>query len=110
LRCLFTACHLTISFLDVYRFGSGSAVDLSTIAFATSGCSGAELEAIVNEAAIRAVRRVSTALRNPNVDPATITPNVRAEDFEGSVASFFASRSKRNSGGMGDILNSVWKA
>jgi ATP-dependent 26S proteasome regulatory subunit len=105
---LFAHCYLT--FIDGYRFGSGSAVDLSTIAFATSGCSGAELEAIVNEAAIRAVRRVSTALRNPNVDPATITPNVRPEDFEGAVASFFASRSKRNSGGMGDILNNVWKA
>lgn len=91
------------------RFGKGDAVDLSAVAFATSGFSGAELESIVNEAAIRAVRRVSTALRDPNVDPNTITPNVRAEDFEGAIATFFASRSKRSNGGMGDILNNVWK-
>jgi SpoVK/Ycf46/Vps4 family AAA+-type ATPase len=103
------ATHVVSAFL-LARFGKGDAVDLSAVAFATSGFSGAELESIVNEAAIRAVRRVSTALRDPNVDPTTITPNVRAEDFEGAIATFFASRSKRGNGGMGDILNNVWKS
>jgi SpoVK/Ycf46/Vps4 family AAA+-type ATPase len=100
--------HSQDNFVLQKRFGKGDAVDLSAVAFATSGFSGAELESIVNEAAIRAVRRVSTALRDPKVDPTTITPNVRAEDFEGAIATFFASRSKRN-GSMGDILNNVWK-
>jgi ATP-dependent 26S proteasome regulatory subunit len=83
-------------------------VDLSVIALSTNGCSGAELEAIVNEAAIRAVRRVSAALRDPSIDQTTITPSVRPEDFEDAVSSFYSSRSKRN-GSVGEMLNNVWK-
>jgi hypothetical protein len=63
---------------------------------------------MVNEAAIRAVRRVSAALRDSDVDPTTITPNVLPEDFEGSVGTFFATR-KKGPSGMGEILNNVWK-
>jgi ATP-dependent Zn protease len=88
-------------------FGVGNAVDLSTVALATSGLSGAELEFIVNESAIRAVRRVSAALRDDTVDPTTITPNVRPDDFEDAVRTFYSSRKKTASGSMSDILNNV---
>jgi len=86
--------------------GKGNAVDLSAIATVTSNLSGAELEFIVNEAAIRAVRRVSAALRE-GTEPADIkSPAVCAMDFEDSVRSFFQSR--RPSGGSGmDVLSNM---
>lgn len=67
-------------------------VDLSAIASVTPGLSGAELEFIVNEAAIRAVRRVSAALRE-GMEPKDIpSPHVNAMDFEDSVKNFFETR------------------
>ncbi len=87
--------------------GQGNAVDLSAIAAITSGLSGAELEFIVNEAAIRAVRRVSAALRE-GADPKSIkSPAVCAMDFEDSVRSFFQTRKPSGGGGMGDVLSNV---
>jgi ATP-dependent Zn protease len=82
--------------------GVGEAVDLSAIAALTSGLSGAELEFLVNEAAIRAVRRVSSALREGK--SAGITPHVKPEDFEGSLANYFATRKPK-----GGIVEDVWK-
>ena len=83
--------------------GQGNAVDLSAVASVTSNLSGAELEFIVNEAAIRAVRRVSAALRE-GVEPANIkSPAVCAMDFEDSVRSFFETR-KPNTGNIFDAL------
>jgi cell division protease FtsH len=87
-----------------YSLGKGSKVDLSAVAAVTDGLSGAELEFIVNEAAIRAVRRVSAALRQGK-DPGTA--HVDAEDFEASVANFFATRRKSNSAG--DVFKNVFK-
>jgi len=84
-------------------FGIGNKVDLSAIASATVGLSGAELEFIVNEAAIRAVRRVSAALRDDATDPSTVTPSVQSSDFEESLKNFFTTR-KRSGGGLGDIF------
>lgn len=84
--------------------GRGDAVDLSAVAAVTSNLSGAELEFIVNEAAIRAVRRVSSALRE-GIDPADIkSPAVCAKDFEDSVKSFFESRRPTSGGGIFDAL------
>ncbi len=93
----------------VGSLGQGNAVDLSAIAAITSGLSGAELEFIVNEAAIRAVRRVSAALRE-GADPKNIkSPAVCAMDFEDSVRSFFQTRKPSGGGGMGDVLSNVFK-
>ncbi|KAL9179651.1 hypothetical protein ACHAXT_008941 [Thalassiosira profunda] len=83
--------------------GMGAAVDLSAVATVTRGLCGADLEFIVNEAAIRAVRRVSSKLRLGE-DPKGITPTVSAEDFEDSVKSFYQTRQK---GGLDDIFSSV---
>jgi len=92
--------------VDSSRLGSlgkGKAVDLSAVAAVTPNLSGAEMEFIVNEAAIRAVRRVSAALRE-GAEPADIKlPSVCAMDFEESVRSFFVSR-KPNSGNIFDVL------
>lgn len=85
--------------------GIGENVDLSAIAALTSGFSGAELEFLVNEAAIRAVRRVSSALREGK--SAGITPHVRPEDFEASLANFFATRKPK--GGIDDVWKNVWR-
>lgn len=86
--------------------GQGNAVDLSAVASVTSNLSGAELEFIVNEAAIRAVRRVSAALRE-GVEPAKIkSPAVCAMDFEDSVRSFFETR-KPNTGSIFDALKRI---
>jgi SpoVK/Ycf46/Vps4 family AAA+-type ATPase len=68
--------------------------------------SGAELEFIVNEAAIRAVRRVSAELQQ-GMDPAKIVPTVEAIDFEESVKNFFQTR--RTKGGVSDLLRSLQK-
>jgi cell division protease FtsH len=86
--------------------GKGRAVDLSAVASATPGLSGAELEFIVNEAAIRAVRRVSAELQQ-GMDPAKIVPTVEAIDFEESVKNFFQTR--RTKGGVSDLLRSLQK-
>ena len=85
--------------------GIGDRVDLSAIASVTSGFSGAELEFLVNEAAIRAVRRVSAALREGQTTG--ITPHVLAEDFEASLANFYSTR--RPKGGVNDVWKNVWR-
>ena len=82
----------------------GSAIDLSAVAAVTKGLCGADLEFIVNEAAIRAVRRVSSKLRSGD-DPKSITPTVCAEDFEKSVVDFYETRRPKSN--VGDILSSV---
>ena len=66
-------------------------MDLSAVAAVTDGLSGAELEMIVNEAAIRAVRRVSQQLE-AGIDKEAIDTTVYPHDFEASVESFFQSR------------------
>ena len=95
--------------VDSSRLGSlgqGNAVDLSAIAAITPNLSGAELEFIVNEAAIRAVRRVSSALRE-GVEPGDIkSPAVCPSDFEGSVRSYFENR-KPSGGSVGDVFNAL---
>jgi cell division protease FtsH len=90
--------------LILFSLGVGASVDLSALAAVTRGLCGADLEFIVNEAAIRAVRRVSAKLRS-GVDPKSITPTVSAEDFENSVVSFYEMRKAK--GGVGDILSNV---
>ena len=88
-----------------YSLGKGKTVDLSAIAAVTEGLSGAELEFVVNEAAIRAVRRVSAAIRegkNPT------NSHVGPEDFESSVTNFFATR-RKNGPSAGDVFKSVFK-
>jgi len=72
----------------------------------TDGFSGAELEFLVNEAAIRAVRRVSAALR-AGVHGSDITPHVEAADFEASLASFYETR--RPNSGVAEIWKKVWR-
>lgn len=89
-----------------HSLGVGDKVDLSAVAAVTPGLSGAELEYIVNEAAIRAVRRVSAKLREKGVDISTVAPTVTATDFEQSVRDFFTSRRKKSIAG--DLL-SVFK-
>ena len=85
--------------------GQGRRVDLSAIAAVTDGFSGAELEFLVNEAAIRAVRRVSSSLHKgvPNSD---ITPHVQATDFEESLANFVATRRPNSAA---NLFKNVWK-
>lgn len=85
--------------------GKGGAIDLSAIAAVTSGLSGAELEFIVNEAAIRAVRRVSTDLREGKEPSDIKSPHVNAMDFESSVKSFFDTRKTNKS--VGDVFSNV---
>eukprot|EP00529_Nitzschia_sp_RCC80_P012636 CAMPEP_0113457740 /NCGR_PEP_ID=MMETSP0014_2-20120614/9563_1 /TAXON_ID=2857 /ORGANISM="Nitzschia sp." /LENGTH=608 /DNA_ID=CAMNT_0000349243 /DNA_START=259 /DNA_END=2082 /DNA_ORIENTATION=- /assembly_acc=CAM_ASM_000159 len=80
--------------------GKDGKIDLSAIAAVTAGFSGAELEFIVNEAAIRAVRRVSSAIRDGKTSG--VTPHVKAEDFEESIRNFFATRRPK------DPLNDMW--
>ena len=84
--------------------GMGASVDLSAVAAVTRGLCGADLEFIVNEAAIRAVRRVSAKLRSGE-DPKNITPCVSAIDFENSVVNFYEMRKPK--GGVGDLLSNV---
>jgi ATP-dependent Zn protease len=83
--------------------GKGASVDLSAVAVVTRGLCGADLEYIVNEAAIRAVRRVSSKLREGD-DPKSITPTVSAEDFENSVIDFFQSRRPKGSFDLMSVL------
>ena len=99
--------------IDEKRLGSlgkGKAVDLSAVAAVTNGLCGAELEFVVNEAAIRAVRRVSAQL-NQGKEPKAVTPQVTAEDFEASVANYYATRKPGGgSGGVGQsLINALTK-
>mmetsp|Transcript_35067 Transcript_35067/g.84905 ORF Transcript_35067/g.84905 Transcript_35067/m.84905 type:complete len:568 (-) Transcript_35067:3219-4922(-) len=80
--------------------GRDGGVDLSAVAASTSGFSGAELEFLVNEAAIRAVRRVSAALREGNMN---VSSHVLAEDFENSLGSFWNSRKPKSD------VSKAWK-
>lgn len=89
----------------VNSLGIGDKIDLSAVAAATSGFSGAELEFLVNEAAIRAVRRVSSALRNGN---SGVTSNVTVEDFESSLANFFITRKPKSN--VNELWKNVWKS
>merc|ERR1712238_581520 len=83
--------------------GVGEQIDLSAVAALTTGFSGAELEFMVNESAIRAVRRVSNSLREGD---SQVTPHVNAEDFEESLQNFFNTR--RPKGGINDVWKNVW--
>eukprot|EP00751_Fragilariopsis_kerguelensis_P010017 CAMPEP_0170788500 /NCGR_PEP_ID=MMETSP0733-20121128/18994_1 /TAXON_ID=186038 /ORGANISM="Fragilariopsis kerguelensis, Strain L26-C5" /LENGTH=467 /DNA_ID=CAMNT_0011135067 /DNA_START=386 /DNA_END=1789 /DNA_ORIENTATION=- len=83
--------------------GVGEKIDLSAVAALTTGFSGAELEFMVNESAIRAVRRVSNSLREGD---SQVTPHVNAEDFEESLQNFFNTR--RPKGGINDVWKNVW--
>ena len=65
------------------------------------------LEFVVNEAAIRAVRRVSSQL-NQGKEPKAVTPQVTAEDFEASVANYYATR--KPGGGAGGVGQSLINA
>jgi ATPase family associated with various cellular activities (AAA)/AAA+ lid domain len=100
--------------LDVDRpsaLGKGRMVDLSAIAAVTDGWSGAELEFLVNEAAIRAVRRVSSALQRGTTPIGDIVPHVEARDFEESLRSFYETRKPKGSGpsAVNDLLKNVWR-
>ena len=86
--------------------GVGEKVDLSALAALTTGFSGAELEFLVNESAIRAVRRVSASLRKGDSDT-IITPHVMAEDFEESLTNFFNTRRPKGTN-VNEILKNVW--
>jgi ATP-dependent 26S proteasome regulatory subunit len=101
LSCIVLCSTVTLIF---FSLGMGASVDLSAVAAVTKGCCGADLEFIVNEAAIRAVRRVSAKLRS-GVDPKSITPTVSSEDFEDSVVNFYEMRKPK--GGVGDMLSNV---
>lgn len=81
-------------------------MDLSAVAAVTPGLSGAELEYIVNEAAIRAVRRVGNLLRQ-GVDSNDITPSVNAMDFEESVQDFFKTRKRFGKGIIENVFNGL---
>lgn len=100
--------------VDPSRLGSlgkGNVVDLSAVALVTNGLSGAELDVLVNEAAIRAVRRVSNALREKPDQPLgdVVVPNVCARDFEESVTNFYETRKgSGNNSGVGDLMSSVF--
>ncbi|KAL7556059.1 hypothetical protein ACA910_010017 [Epithemia clementina (nom. ined.)] len=89
--------------------GGRGLVDLRVVAALTDGFSGAELESLVNEAAIRAVRRVSAemALRQQQQQQQqqsssehadlvswleTTPPQVLAVDFDASLDNFYATR------------------
>lgn len=88
--------------------GKGVKVDLSAVAAVTNGFSGAELEFLVNESAIRAVRRVSASIRMGQSD-SSITPHVCSEDFEESLRNFFATRRPKGTN-VNDIFKNVWNA
>ena len=88
--------------------GRGAAVDLSVIAALTPGLSGADLDCIVNEAAIRAVRRISNWLRIGS-DPSDIISHVTPEDFELSLKSFYETRKPMKGGVVGDIIDNVFR-
>jgi cell division protease FtsH len=96
--------------------GQGRKIDLSAVAAVTDGLSGAELEFVVNEAAIRAVRRydATTRLDKKKNNAAGSSNNkndgnvvgVEAVDFEDSVKSYFATRRPKG-GGIDNMLRGV---
>lgn len=92
----------------INSLGRGKKVDLGAVASVTEGLSGAELEFIVNEAAIRAVRRVSAALREGKDPESIASPHVEAADFEASVSNFYQTR-RKGSGSVGDVWKNVFK-
>ena len=59
-------------------------------------CRGADLEQIVNEAAIRTVRRVSVHLKD-GVPTTEVDVSILPEDIEESIKSFFQARSEKKS-------------
>jgi len=68
----------------------GGTVDLDAVAGVTGGMSGAELEALVNEATIRAVRRQGSAIEMPDMLSAVdsfYSSRGRAPDLVDSVSS-----------------------
>ena len=75
---------------------------MSAVAAVTDGLSGAELELIVNEAAIRAVRRVSSQL-SQGIDSNQIDNTVYPQDFEESVETFFQNRHKNKNKSRGKM-------
>ena len=92
---------------DPNRLGSlgiGGRIDLNVLSRVTEGFSGAELEYLVNEAAIRAVRRVSSAIRDRQ-DSENIVPHVQSSDFEAALSNFYETRRSR---GLGDIMKGIW--
>jgi len=86
--------------------GKGYAVDLMAVALATPGLSGAELEYVVNEAAIRAVRRLSVDMKEQRGDYFVLNPpRILPADFEASVKSFYKTR---RAGSMKGIIENVF--
>jgi ATP-dependent metalloprotease FtsH len=79
--------------------GGGERIAFNTAADSLDGCSGADLEYIVNEAAIRAVRRVTSAqtaeggVGGANEDD---VGEVLQCDFDEAVADFYIKRRKSN--------------
>jgi len=82
----------------VGSLGIDGKVDLSAVAAVTEGLSGAELESIVNEAGIHAVRRLQQE-EEPNAI-------IQASDFEASVKNFMETRRPNNAA---SLLRNVWK-
>lgn len=73
--------------------GKGYAVDLMAVSLATPGLSGAELEFVVNEAAIHAVRRLSDGMKEKRGGGDILsTPRILPTDFEASVKNFYKTR------------------
>ena len=72
-------------------------VDLSVLANLTPNMSGAEIEGIVNEAAIRAVQRARRAAAGE------FKREVIMEDFEDAVKEFYSSRMRV--GGLGNVMS-----
>lgn len=76
-----------------FSLGKGYAVDLMAVASATPGLSGAELEFVVNEAAINAVRRLSSSMKEKKSGGNILSmPRILPTDFEASVNNFFKTR------------------
>jgi len=98
--------------VDEKRIGSlgkGNKVDLGAVAAVTSGLSGADLEFIVNEAAIRAVRRISKTIQQTTEDNISIIPNVLSVDFEESIQNFYDTRRQYNGRKITDGINNFLK-
>lgn len=70
--------RLAILKVHTRKLTLGVSVDLDRVAALTAGCSGADLNALANEAAIRTVRRAGSA--------------VEQSDFEDALKAFFAAR------------------
>lgn len=70
--------RLAILKVHTRKLALGASVDLERLASLTAGCSGADLNALANEAAIRTVRRAGAA--------------VEQTDFEDALKTFYAAR------------------